>query len=951
MFKKAALYFFMVLAGAAILYFLISRKGNHKEGFASNYNALSDEIYKVYNRNDYIAASDNKYNKFASMIDVRNLPFYGSWSDNAREVNKQGMKDATYTSDPNGSTPGGPFSIEQVVPRLDPPKRNTLIVEALKCEAAKSRNTCKMLDDPGFKNCGICIKNGDAITYDNKNHIGGMLALTTDIQEQKDAALNGEAVAYQPTAGKCPMGNFYVDRAQCEKAVNRIECKEIGETGGWSGTTVEGNKFADLKCAQVTKGDGTTFIYDPKNRSFNMVLRVLAPSGTGLCKVWVNDAEGTKQLGFAEGQPGTEFLVTVGSVAEGQTVQVVVAQEFPYRLHGKPELFGVENGGYNQTKESATALCQRMGTQLATMAQMTDAIQNGAQVCMSGWGQDFCGYPGQASLANSGGCGGKGFNNWCYTNPSNSVTVAATYCYGIKPAKSKNQIMPVNIADWFGTFGKNAIPSQEDQPTLWSRHGADYQAPCIRAVLLQWEIDTTNPVNLYTTRTINFEPTIIRINDQEPNNVSSDGTKTFKVLRRFGTFGASKDIVSPRPTVNDKMLTNQFWIWGNMENSQQVKFTCVIPSIFLPSYYPEDRAVSNDGPLIAKSSSLSALRSSPCFNADQKPGNYSISCLKNLFVGAGGDITNGKMATTGLGLSQLNAKGDIDAISDYLTDLYDQATTGKDSDGNKLGSTPDEHKKMINNASQLLFGFDLCTPCEDIGEDKNGDIIFTPKNGNLDAYCLDWLWTNTGRSKDQFEDFFSGARIRPTYTTIGQRFSGLKEGEASDATREKFPFQTCQRSGSKAPIDTKGSINMLNVAEANTHGSVANVQAWYDNMYQTANKPVYTKGQAQTQSDAVSQCYGVNKIKDKVCQATFYRDYNYGGPGVTLDEGEYPFSRLMASGVPNDWASSVRVSEGCKVQVFEHDLDQGRSATLTQDSPSLDMIGNDTLSSCRILKA
>ena len=926
--KKAFIYISLILVCIAILYIAFTFR-NPKEGFTVTKKAVDESPYKKFTRDDYVSESKNKYNRFADMIDARNTPFYGLNSEAKRVGAAKSILDATSTSDPTGSTNLGTFNIDILKTRLEPPRQNRLITDAMVCENVKTRKACSSLGDPGFNKCGVCIKNGDSITYDNKNHIGGMLLLPSDRNAQIDAAGGADPV-FKPTGGKCPEGNFYVEKEECEKAVNRIECKEIGERGGWDGTTIEGLKVADEKCAQVIKQENS-FIYEPKGRKFNITLRVLTPSGTGICKVWIYDAGG-KQLAFNEGLPGVEFLVVVKNVQEYQTLSVVIAEEVAYRLHGKSELFGIETGGYNQTKESAEKLCQRIGTQLATMDQMTDAIQNGAQVCMSGWGQDFCGYPGQASLASSGGCGGKGFNNWCYSNPDNKITYAATYCYGVKPPRSKNELMHVGIADWFYSFGKDSRPSQEDQPTLFSRYGMDYIAPSLRAVLLQWEIDSTVPENINTSRVVNFEPTIMAVNDQAPNNISSDGSKTFKVLRKFGTFGASKDIVSPRPTASDKMLTNQFWLWGNDSKVQQVKFEIKVPSVFAPSFYQEDREISNDGPLVSNRESLKLLRSSPCFNTDQKPGNYSVACLKTLFIAAGGDINNGKLATAGLGLSKLNGLGSVDDISDFLTDTYNIAVTGKDTDGKKVGSNPAEHKKLINEASQSFFGFDLCTPCEDVGEDRNGDIVFIPKAGDLDETCLDWLWMNTGRTTNR-EEGSGPNRIAPTYTAIGQRFSGLKEGEASQATLEKYPFQTCQRNGTLAPINSQGVTNPGNVAKANTKRTVQGVQEWYNSIFQTANNKVTTKLQEKPQMEAVAQCYGVNKIVDKKCSATFYSDYNFGGQSGTLEEGTYDFPSFIKV-VPNDTTSSIKVDPGCKALVFAENMNGGVVA-VTADIPDL----------------
>jgi hypothetical protein len=100
------------------------------------------------------------------------------------------------------------------------------------------------LDDPNFSNCGVCIKGGTPFTFDNpKQHIGGLLLLPED-KEKAKALVRGSGAqpTYTPTFGDCPSGYFFASRAECEKQVNRLDCDEAGQTGGFeNGTTSEGS--------------------------------------------------------------------------------------------------------------------------------------------------------------------------------------------------------------------------------------------------------------------------------------------------------------------------------------------------------------------------------------------------------------------------------------------------------------------------------------------------------------------------------------------------------------------------------------------------------------------------------------------------------------------------------------------------------------------------------------
>ncbi|SEL71954.1 hypothetical protein SAMN04488505_102936 [Chitinophaga rupis] len=85
---------------------------------------------------------------------------------------------------------------------------------------------------------------------------------------------------------------------------------------------------------------------------------------------------------------------------------------------------------------------------------------------------------------------------------------------------------------------------------------------------------------------------------------------------------------------------------------------------------------------------------------------------------------------------------------------------------------------------------------------------------------------------------------------------------------------------------------------------------------------------------------------------TFYQDSNYGGAaGQALPAGNYTLAQLAALGVPNDWASSVRVPAGRTVIMYGDDNFSGPSWTLTADTPDFTTLSgnaNDKVSSVRV---
>ena len=101
-------------------------------------------------------------------------------------------------------------------------------------------------------------------------------------------------------------------------------------------------------------------------------------------------------------------------------------------------------------------------------------------------------------------------------------------------------------------------------------------------------------------------------------------------------------------------------------------------------------------------------------------------------------------------------------------------------------------------------------------------------------------------------------------------------------------------------------------------------------------------------NDQMSSC----TISSGGSGVTFYQDFNYAGAASqVIPVGNYTLSQLAARGVPNDWASSVRIPVGRTVIMYQHDNFTGTSWTRTADTPnfgSLSPSANDQMSSCRV---
>lgn len=840
--------------------------------------------YNKFSREDMVQQGQKMYNKFSDSQDVRLPTFITSDDpDDIAAANKQ-IRQAFYTADanPNGTLKAVPNSTtfnpvfktlmdtkaSKVTAQLPPP--NGLITMAKKCETMTTRDSCARLDDPDFKYCGVCIDEGTTHTERSPGtHIGGLLVLPNDRADAEDvASQNGTPVVYKPTVGQCPPGKFFVQSGECTKQANRLNCLEVGQTGGFiSGQTKEGKDSTTASCAQVPTMGEDTYVYNPSERKYTINLRVLTPLGTGRGAVYVRDKKNGNLLASNTNiSPGIDAIVTITGVSELQELNITVQEEVPMRRGGQAEVFLFnENGAAeNLTKDSAEILCQRIGTQLATKEQLDDSWRNGAQNCAKGHTQNGLYHPAQAlnpvrAMVTNHYDGGRPHQYEQITYPCGSTQNGKAvfpdtgdkgnaWCFGVKPPISSSTESPMNsfIGKFFETFGGNSTPKQGASIDSMYDINPDNQSKkpmLFRAVLLQWEMSTDS-----VKRNVPFEPTITTI-DKTPIT-STAGKSTIKV---FSTFAGSTQITQPKPG-NSQIMRSTRWLWGPRAEKQTVVFDALVPGVLLDPVYREDDNIAARGPLLNKRETQNLLQTSPCVKEGQVAGNYGMACLLSLFTGVGGDPVNGKLAKLDGGLSQLNSMGDSDAIEAYLFNLYSLARTGRDANGNDPPGNTRQRRAVINDASQKLYGFDIASPCEEIVDTESGEIRLVAKNTPLTSECLNYLWLNTNSDRDRYNEERTGSTLGNTYISIGDRFSGLMNSEGTQDARDKYPFQACQLKGSLSPLQD-GKPNLPNMSLANAKGSVKGVQDFYNSVFKTAN---YSKVPTD-QTLAMQQCYGVGR--------------------------------------------------------------------------------------------
>ena len=753
--------------------------------------------------------------------------------------------------------------------QLPPP--NDLLVKARQCEnELRTRDSCSKLDDPTYESCGICIDGGTKFNGDSANtFIGGLLSLVSERDNAQSDAGGGPPI-YQPTLGKCPPGMFYVDSASCKKAVNQLNCNEIGGTGGFEGgKTKEGRKIPDVSCAQAPVQD--IYLYQPPNDLYDVTLRFLSPFGTGITKAIVThkpvvaivkdpktgkNIERTTRTFTAnnDGRPGVEFTLTLSGVMEQDPVVVEIVQEEPHRPNGKPEVFYVyektPQGSIREcNKTTAEGICKRIGTNLASEDLVRKSNSAGGQAPLCGMvsNSDKPMFSVQSGYRGFVGRGSHAKADFCPpANPSYGA-----WCYGFKPKKTfRIDSIPTYIYEFFDSFGTEADPAQG--VSLYSQYSdsVSNNPPGLseRAILIQWEMVGSE------NRTVPFMQTITKVGENDLKTAPS-------ALRMRGPFAKSAVIQGPAWNSKSSMLKNQFWFWNATPTaSQSAIFTASVPGYLENPYYEDDLQNAPVGPLITNPKTMELLKTSPCFADGQDKGSYSAACLLTLFEGNGGDPSKGTLATENGGLSQLNKYGDLSDISEYLSGLYVTAVSGKDINGNVISLDMTTRIAAMNDAAMKMFGFKITNPCEDLVDNADGSVGLTAKPmTNVTADCLQYLWLNNLSDQDRSPYAPpSGGLFSGTYTSVADRFSGLRYNESTPNRRSQYPFQACQLGGSMAPVKN-GEPDRMVIGKLTSMNSLQAVQNFFNGIQKAAN---YSQDQ-KAQAVAMEQCYGLKQAKNK----------------------------------------------------------------------------------------
>lgn len=272
---------------------------------------------------------------------------------------------------------------------------------------------------------------------------------------------------------------------------------------------------------------------------------------------------------------------------------------------------------------------------------------------------------------------------------------------------------------------------------------------------------------------------------------------------------------------------------------KEMKLVVKIPFSFIDT---EDDTTStcDNGPFITQKSSAEFLASNPCFGPSATPGNYSVTCLKEKFLGVGGttegsgypkDVNAGRI----LNYDEDNSARDIDQISEFLYDMAIKASTGRDQNGNKLSINE------WNDASVFLTGNRIGNAC-------HGQENFPAASISED--CLQYIYRNQGQNNE------FGATYTGPFTL-------------SSLLGKKLPENGTTYCQPGAPLDPATESGKEYIKSLN---NIREIKDFYNLKHTKANN---NRAALNERSDVIKECYNVTLVEPKQEEVYWVGPDNY----------------------------------------------------------------------------
>jgi hypothetical protein len=292
-------------------------------------------------------------------------------------------------------------------------------------------------------------------------------------------------------------------------------------------------------------------------------------------------------------------------------------------------------------------------------------------------------------------------------------------------------------------------------------------------------------------------------------------------------------------------------------NRNTMQLYIVIPFTFIEPDSAEGD-MCGDGPYVTQQSSATFLGSDPCYKPGAEPGKYNMECLQGMFL-SNGCLESGaaypRSAVTSAKL-MVNDDGSLRSLSDIADVVYQNAVAAATGSLNGKKLELEEWSK----ASEFCTGRSINSPCDTPTRDT----------GPLGLDCLRYMWNNEGANKP----------FGSTY---------MDSSLASSLQQESKDTRFCQGSGTLAPYDSTGKVNLAAIQYWQRMGGVENVRAAMRELHRLAN----SDAPDATKQQAILQCYGPQLGSRPKTGAVFqgsmrgdWQKKTYKGKPVTGCEGQ-----------------------------------------------------------------
>lgn len=188
------------------------------------------------------------------------------------------------------------------------------------------------------------------------------------------------------------------------------------------------------------------------------------------------------------------------------------------------------------------------------------------------------------------------------------------------------------------------------------------------------------------------------------------------------------------------------------------------------------------------------------------------------------------------------------------------------------------------------------------------------------------------------------------------QFSVKWSGQVQPLYSEQYTFYVYSDDGVKLTVNGQTLINDFETQGAYTRSGTITLTAGQkyniELQYGEGNGDAFCHLQWQSASQmrqAIPRAQLYSRPDTSNGPVTVYQHAQYGGFHAGFPIGEYKLAGLQLKGVQNDEISSVKIAEGYKVVLYQHDNFAGDSVVLTASSASLGSAWNDKVSSFRVL--